>query len=86
MMGPKLKELTNRAKKDALLKAYFKYDKLNARKHERNNLIHAMADASMSLAAIGPAAKKLAEDGTLLVRDYLAACRRLKANRHKVAI
>lgn len=85
MMGPKLKELNHRTKTDALLKAYFEHDRLDAWKHERNNLMHAMADASMSLEAIDAAAKTLAEDGSALVRDYLAACRRLKANRDKVS-
>ena len=86
MMGPKLKELAHRAKKDALLKANFEHDRLDTWKHERNNLMHAMADASMSLPDIDVAAKKLAEDGSALVREYSAACRRLKAHRAKVAV
>ena len=85
MMGPKLKELSRRSKKDALLKANFEHDKLNIWKDSRNNLMHAMGDASMPLIDIDNAAKKLAEDGQELVKEYASACRRLKKHRHKVA-
>lgn len=86
MMGPKLKELSRRAKKDKLLAAYFEHDKLNAWKESRNNLMHAMGDATMQLNEIDTAAEKLAKEGQELVREYAAACRRLKANRDKVAV
>lgn len=86
MMGPKLKELTRRAKKDALLKANFEHDQLNTWKESRNNLMHAMAEATMSVSDIDAAAKKLAEDGRILVGDYSAACRRLKKHRAKVVV
>jgi hypothetical protein len=85
MMGPKLKELSRRSKKDPLLKANFEHDKLNVWKESRNTLMHAMGDASMSIGAIDVAAKKLADDGQLLVREYAAACRRLKKHRGKVS-
>lgn len=86
MMGPKLKELSRRAKKDKLLAANFEHDKLNAWKESRNNLMHAMGDATMPLNEIDTAAEKLAKDGRELVREYAAACRRLKAHRDKVAV
>lgn len=86
MMGPKLKELSRRAKKDELLKANFEHDNLNTWKESRNNLMHAMGDATMPIADIDTAAKKLAEDGMALVREYAAACRRLKKHREKVSI
>lgn len=84
MMGPKLKELARRARKDALLKANFEHDQLNTWKESRNNLMHAMAEATMSASDIDAAARKLAEDGRFLVREYSAACRRLKKHRAKV--
>ncbi|WP_386349173.1 hypothetical protein [Xanthomonas campestris] len=86
MMGPKLKELSRRSKKDELLEANFEHDKLNEWKESRNNLMHAMGDATMPLNEIDASAKKLAEDGQNLVREYAAACRRLKAHRAKIAV
>lgn len=86
MMGPKLKELCRRAKKDNLLKENFEHDKLNAWKESRNNLMHAMGGATMPISDIDAAAKKLAEDGQALIREYSAACRRLKKHRDKVAV
>jgi hypothetical protein len=85
MMGPKLKELKYRAKTDLLLKANFEHDRLNNWKDDRNNLMHAMADASMTIEQIDQSAKTLAEEGAVLVRDFSAACRRLKKHREKVA-
>ncbi len=86
MMGLKLEELKYRVEKDELLRANFEHDKLDAWKDDRNNLMHAMADASMSLEQIDSAVIKLAEEGAVLVRDYSAACRRMKKHRDKVAI
>ncbi|MBA2080984.1 hypothetical protein [Aeromonas veronii] len=86
MMGPKLKELSRRTKKDKLLKECFEYSKLNTWKESRNNLMHAMGDASMTIQDIDLTAKKLAEDGIELVKEYAAACRRLKKHRDKVAV
>lgn len=84
MMGPKLKELSRRAKNDKLLNENFEHDKLNDWKESRNNLMHAMGDATMPIADIDAAAKKLAEGGQILVREYASACRRLKKHRDKV--
>ncbi len=85
MMGPKLKELSRRSKKIKLLKENFEHDTLNDWKESRNNLMHAMGDATMPIADIDATAKKLAEDGRALVRDYASACRRLKKHRDKVS-
>ena len=85
MMGPKLKELFRRAKKDKLLKENFEHNNLNNWKESRNNLMHAMGDATMPIEDIDATAKKLVEDGRALVREYAAACRRLKKHRDKVA-
>ena len=86
MMGPKLQELKRRAKKDPLLHANFEYTALNEWKKSRNNLMHAMADATMSLQDIDAAAKQLAEDGSALVKTYASAARRVKAHRDKVSV
>ena len=86
MMGPKLKELSRRSKKDRLLEANFEHDKLHAWKESRNNLMHAMGGATMPVNEIDAAAKRLAEDGQELVREYAAACRRLKTHREKVSV
>jgi hypothetical protein len=88
MMGPKLRELKARLKKDKLLAATFTdelHDRLHQWKSTRNDLMHAMADASMPLSEIDASAKTLATDGEVLVRDFCAACRRLKKHRAKVA-
>lgn len=84
MMGPKLKELKYRAKKDELLKVNFEHDKLNTWKDARNNLMHAMADASMTIEQIDAAAEALATEGAQLVKTYSSACRRMKKHRDKV--
>jgi hypothetical protein len=85
MMGPKLAELQYRAKSDALLRENFEYTKLKTWTKARNDLMHAMADASMTIEQIDSAAEALATEGAALVRTYAAACRRLKKHRAKVA-
>ena len=85
MMGPKLKELKHRAKSDELLKVNFEHDRLNTWKEARNNLMHAMADAAMSIEQIDAQAEQLSLEGEELVRVFSAACRRLKSHRSKVA-
>lgn len=86
MMGPKLKELKHRAKSDQLLKVNFDHDRLNLWKNSRNDLMHAMADASMSLEQIKNEAKSLSEEGAKLVRLLSDSARRVKAHRSKVKI
>ncbi len=83
-MGPKMGELERRSKKDKLLNANFEFDQLDTWKDDRNNLMHAMADASMTMPEVKSASMKLATEGAALVRDYSSACRRLKKHRSKV--
>lgn len=81
MMGPKLKELKARRLSDATLAAVFTddlQDRLNNWKNNRNSLMHAMANAVMPIEDIDALAKKIAEQGNTLVRDYCSACYRLK--------
>ena len=85
MMGPKLKELSRRARKDQLLKANFEHDRLHKWKEARNSLMHAMGDATLPIEDIDSAARELADNGRALVREYASACRRLKKHRDKVA-
>jgi hypothetical protein len=84
MVGPKLKELQYRSKKDELLRANFAHDDIDAWKEERNNLMHAMAYGSMTIGDIDVAAERLAGDGVKLVASVAAACRRVKKHRSKV--
>lgn len=86
MMGPKLRELKKRAKKDELLQANFEYNRLNTWKDDRNNLMHAMADATMTLEQIDVLAKALAQESEALVREYSSAAQRLKKHRDKVTV
>jgi len=84
MMGPKLKNLRQRAKKDALLESCFEYERLNKWKNERNDLVHAMADGTLNIEAIDQKIVELAREGVDLARLYTAAARRLKKHRDKV--
>lgn len=84
MMGPKLGTLEKRAKKDPLLNVNFEHVGLKSWTKNRNSLMHAMANASMTLTQIDIAANALAKDGAKLVREYSASCRRLKRHRKKV--
>lgn len=85
MMGPKLKELKLRAKKDELLKSCFEYTRLEQWKRDRNDLVHAMADGTQTIETIDANAASLAREGVDLARIYTAAARRLKKNRSQVA-
>lgn len=84
MMGPKLNNLCERAKKDALLESCFEYTRLNKWKNERNDLVHAMADGTLNIEAIDDKIVELAREGVDLARLYTAAARRLKKHREKV--
>jgi hypothetical protein len=83
MMGPKIKLLEARAQTDLALAANFEMVRLNAWKRARNNLMHAMADGTMSIDDIDIHVAMLATEGAELVRIYSAAARRHKkqANR-----
>jgi hypothetical protein len=84
MMGPKLAELKKRSKNDELLKSCFEYDRLNQWKHDRNDLVHAMAEGTYDIEEIDKLAAALARDGVELARLYATDARRLKKNRSKV--
>ena len=86
MMGPKIAELSKRAKKDSLLKDCFEYTRLNQWKHDRNNLVHAMADGEHDIEEIDKLTAALASVGVELVRIYATAARRLKKNCGKVTL
>ncbi len=86
MMGPKLKELSRRAKKDALLKNCFEYDRLNQWKNDRNTLVHAMADGRHDIEQIDGLAKSLAQEGVDLAWLYAREAQRLKKNRSQVVV
>jgi hypothetical protein len=81
MMGPKMKELKLRKSHDSLLAAQLTdrlFDRLDKWKDDRNDLMHAMADATLTIEQIDKDAQKLSSEGKKLVRDYCAACRRYK--------
>lgn len=81
MMGPKLRELKERCPNDPLLSGEFTkelQDRLDSWKDERNELMHAMADASVPIEEIDRSAEALAKTGAKLVRDYCSLCRRIK--------
>jgi hypothetical protein len=85
-LGRKLEELSKRANKDAVLKANFEHDRLDAWRQERTNLLRAMAEASLTVQEIDAKAKTLADDGMELVRRYSMACRLLRAQRKEAKL
>ena len=78
MMGPKIGELDQLAQSDAVLAANYESTRLSAWKDDRNDLMHAMAEGSMSIEGIDAKAAALAAEGSELVRLYSAAARRAK--------
>jgi hypothetical protein len=78
MMGPKIGALNRLAQSDAVLAANYERTRLSAWKDDRNNLMHAMAEGSMSIEDIDAKAAALAAEGRELVRLYSAAARRTK--------
>lgn len=83
MLGPKIEELTKRAASDPLLKANFEKSMLTKWKKDRNDLMHQMADGSLTIEQIDESVKSLAERGAHLARLYSASSRRLKKHRKK---
>ncbi|UWQ11022.1 hypothetical protein K3X41_14355 [Aliiroseovarius crassostreae] len=83
MLGPKLGELKNRTATDRLLKENFPETKIDAWKDERNNLMHAMAEGTLTQAEIDKKAYLLATQGRDLVKEVSAAAMRLKKHRAK---
>ncbi len=82
-LGNKLRELQERSASDDVLRAHFEFTRLHAWKVRRDELMHAMADASKSVEEIDGEARRLAMDGAELVRVYSAASSRFKKRRRK---
>lgn len=85
MLGPKIGELDARQSSDQLLAANFPKTEIEAWGRRRNDLMHGMADGSLTIAQIDADARSLAIDGRDLLRDVAAAAMRLKKHRSKVA-
>ena len=89
MLGPKLNLIRERRKTDALVRVYFPDEILNAIdkwKNERNDLMHAMADASIPLPELDKTAYLLATQGQVLVKSVCRHARQLKNNRHQIPV
>ena len=89
MLGPKLKLIRKRRKKDILLQAYFPeavLGNIDTWKEERNDLMHAMADASASLPEIDKRAYLMATRGQELVKSVCRHQRQLRNNRHQIPV
>jgi hypothetical protein len=91
MMGPKIKKLRSRAKKDDLLKVNFPQTDVDVKKTElwkwkdaRDALMHGMADGSLTINQIDIMVANVAVEGARLSRLYAAAATRLKKHREKV--
>lgn len=83
MLGPKLGELMSRAGTDKLLSENLPATQINDWKNERNDLMHAMAEGTMTQAEIDKKAYLLALQGRELVKEVSAAAMRLKKHRAK---
>ncbi|WP_299966032.1 hypothetical protein [uncultured Roseobacter sp.] len=84
MLGPKLRELRSRARTDRLLAENFPETRISAWSNERNDLMHAMAEGTLTQTEIDKKAYLLATQGRDLVKDVSAAAMRLKKHRAKV--
>ncbi|NKB33953.1 MAG: hypothetical protein GKR91_12725 [Pseudomonadales bacterium] len=94
MLGQKIQELIARraelndqhATGDKLLGAYFSLnllDKLKDWKDRRNDLMHAMADSTKTIAELSKETYLLSLDSKQIVKDTCNAARLLKKNRSK---
>lgn len=83
MLGPKLGELKSRGNTDKLLLENLPATKIHDWKEERNDLMHAMAEGTMTQAEIDKKAYLLALQGRELVKEVSAAAMRLKKHRAK---
>ena len=87
--GRKLDVIDQRRIRDSLLAVYFSDSLMTGLrnwKNERNDLMHAMADASVPLTDIDRLAHLLAIDGRNHVKEVCRATRLLKRNRTRIAI
>tara|TARA_R100001509_G_scaffold125429_1_gene78945 strand:- start:22872 stop:23309 length:438 start_codon:yes stop_codon:yes gene_type:complete len=86
MLGKKMQEIRQRKRNDPLLAAYFNdplMDRIHQWKEDRNDLTHAMADGTKSMAEVDKSAYLLSTSGAKLVNEVCSAARRLKKNREK---
>jgi hypothetical protein len=89
MLGRKITFVRKRRRRDKLLGANFSkawLNRLTRWKDQRNKLMHAMANATVSFGRIELAAKRLAIAGDPLVYDACRQTRRLKKHRSKIAV
>jgi len=78
MLGAKTKELKKRAKQIPRLKAGVDFPQLKAWTKNRNDLIHGMAEGSLTVEDIDRIAKKVALDGPVIARGLATTARKLK--------
>lgn len=84
MLGPKLKELKQRANNNALLKSLLPSQEIHDWKEERNDLMHAMAGGSLTIEEIDKRAYLLITNGEQLVKQLAASAMRMKKHGNKV--
>lgn len=82
----KLDTLIDRAQADDLLKQSLPTDDIDKWRLKRNELIHGMADGSLTIEQIDLQAIELANRGRDFARIYCAAAQRLKKHRTKIAV
>lgn len=81
MLGPKREALAKRTKTDPLLKVNFDNRAIRLWSKDRNDLMHGMADGSLSLQQVDSLAQQTADTGVSLVRSVCSAAMRLKKHR-----
>lgn len=77
-MEKKMRILRDRTLANSSLSAFFKDVELDAWRKRRNQLMHAMAEGTLTIADVDAQGESLAEEGARLVRVYAAAAMRLK--------
>lgn len=86
MLGAKVSHLVRRCTSDELLKANFDPAPVRAWVQERNELMHGMANGTLSLVEIDKRKYLLATKGKELIRDVSSGAMRLKKHRQKVPL
>lgn len=84
MLGAKVKHLKKRCADDQLLASCFDPGPVRSWITDRNNLMHGMANGSLTLAEIDKMKFQLATKGQELIKDVSAGAMRLKKHRDKV--
>lgn len=86
MLGNKILEINSRKSTDTLLKANFDNElmlKIENWKNKRDNLMHAMADSTMSLEEIDKEKYLVSLNGISLVKSVCSSARRLKKHKKR---